>query len=169
MTKYVVLFRGINVGGNNKVAMKPLVAALEEAGFSDVKHYIQSGNIVLSSSCEPTKKVGDIVEAMCGFRPQIMAITASEFKNIAAKNPYAEQEGKTVHCFICSKTPQLIHEKVEQYQLPSEQYWLGGRVLYLFAPEGIGRSKLAGNMESCLGVAATARNLNTINKLLEMI
>ena len=167
--QYVVLFRGINVGGNNKVAMKPLVAALEEAGFSHVKYYIQSGNIVLSSAFEPNALVAQVVEELCGISPAIMVIKASEFSDIAAGNPYKNEEGKLVHSFICNEIPELNLDKVVKYQLPSEQYTLIERTLYLFAPDGIGRSKFAANMESCLGVSATARNLNTMNKIVLML
>ncbi len=169
MTQYVVLFRGINVGGNNKVAMKPLVAALEEAGFNDVKYYIQSGNVVLTSDGEPQLIVAQVVEELCGISPAIMTIEASEFRSIADDNPYQDEEGKLVHAFVCHDTPRLDINKVTKYQRENEQYCVLGRTLYLFAPDGIGRSKFATNMESCLGISATARNLNTMNKILSML
>ena len=169
MSKYVVLFRGINVGGNNKVAMKPLVTALEEAGFNDVKHYIQSGNIVLTSAKEPRQAVSEVVEQLCGISPAIMTISANEFHEIVANNPFRHHEGKLVHTFICQQSPTINLDKVAKYQLPSEEYTVVGRTLYLYAPDGLGRSKLAANMESCLGISSTSRNLNTINKLVSML
>ncbi|WP_435275039.1 DUF1697 domain-containing protein [Psychrobium sp. nBUS_13] len=169
METYVVLFRGINVGGNNKVAMKPLVAALENAGFINVNYYIQSGNVVLDSDSSPLRLIAEVVKELCGISPAIMVIKASEFSDITASNPYKNKEGKLVHFFICNDIPELNLDKVAKYQLLCEQYTLKDRTLYLFAPDGIGRSKFATNMESCLGVSATARNLNTINKIVAML
>lgn len=67
--------------------------------------------------------------------------------------------------FFCKVSPQINTEKLEALKEKSEQYHVSGNVLYLSAPNGIGRSKLVANIESCLGAPATGRNLNTINKL----
>lgn len=169
MKQYVVLFRGINVGGHNKLPMKPLVSVLEGAGFSQVNYYIQSGNVVLSAESEPTQVIKNLVKAHFSLSPQMMVLTTDNFSSVARHNPYQQEEGKLVHCFICNEIPMLDIAKVEKYQIDSEQYTLVNNALYLFAPEGIGRSKFATNMESCLGVSATARNLNTMNKICEML
>ena len=78
-------------------------------------------------------------------------------------------EGKTVHFYFCFEKPTLNLDKVESYISSSESYELKGNVLYLHAPDGIGRSKLVLNIESCLGVSYTGRNLNTVLKLQDMI
>ena len=169
MTKYVVLFRGINVGGHNKLPMKPLVAMLEKHGFVNVASYIQTGNIVLDAKTDPTSVIKVLVEQHFKLMPQVMVLTGEEFINISDANPYSNEEGKLVHCYICSQKSALNIDKVNKYQSSSEQYTLSDRTLYLYAPEGIGRSKFVSNMESCLGVAATGRNLNTMNKIVNLI
>jgi uncharacterized protein (DUF1697 family) len=169
MKQYVVLFRGINVGGHNKLPMKPLVAVLEAAGFSNVAYYIQTGNVVLDAEDDPASAVKTLVEKYFELTPQVMVLTAEEFIHISHVNPYANEEGKLVHCYICGEKPTLNIDKVNKYQSSSEQYTLSDRTLYLYAPEGIGRSKFVSNMESCLGVAATGRNLNTMNKILNLL
>jgi len=169
MNKYVILFRGINVGGHNKLPMKPLVAVLENHGFIDVVSYIQTGNIVLKAQRDPTLEIKQLVESHFKLTPEIMMITAQDFLNISDENPYSHYDGKLVHCYICRDIPEINAEKVSKYQSSTEQYTLNNRVLYLYAPDGIGRSKFVTNMESCLGVGATGRNLNTMNKIVGLI
>lgn len=84
--KYVILLRGINVGGNNKVSMKDLKVSLEKAGFTDVLTYINSGNVILSSSL-PTNEVNDLVEATIkqkfGFDVNVLTIPSADFQTIS--------------------------------------------------------------------------------------
>ena len=81
-------------------------------------------------------------------------------------NPYKNEiEGKLVHLYFCKSNPELNIDKIKHLSSDSERYTLIGNVFYLYAPDGIGRSKLVANIEAYLGVAATARNLNTVNKV----
>lgn len=168
MKTYIVLFRGINVGGKNLVPMKDLVKALEEGQYQQVRTYIQSGNVILQSPDKP-EDISSIVQKKFGFEPSVMVLEASEFTAAANKNPFESQNGKDIHVYFCQDEPSLNQAKLEKYQAGSERYHLDGKVFYLYAPEGIGRSKLAANLESCLGVAATGRNLNTMDKLRQML
>lgn len=169
MKTYVLLFRGINVAGKNIIPMKELRALLEGEGFGDIKTYIQSGNVVLKANSNPSKRVVSIVESKFGFRTDVFAIDKPEFEDILDANPYQSYEGKTVHFYFCYKKPKLNLKKVESLISNSESYELKGNVLYLHAPDGIGRSKLVLNIESCLGVSYTGRNLNTVLKLRELV
>lgn len=125
MQTYIVLFRGINVGGNNIIRMKELTAKLEQHGFSDVKSYIQSGNLVLRSDELPTEKVQQLVTTHFGFTPEVFALTSAEFKSIAQQKPYqapaVEVEGKFVHFFICQQNISLDQAAIAKYQSDSEQ------------------------------------------------
>lgn len=168
MKTYVVLFRGINVGGKNLVPMKELAKALEESNYQQVKTYIQSGNVILQSPTIP-EDIASIVQHKFGFEPSVMVLEASEFNAAAGNNPFSSPNGKDIHVFFCRDEPSLNQAKLEKYQAATERYHLDGKVFYFFAPDGIGRSKLAANVESCLGVEATGRNLNTIHKLQEML
>ena len=169
MNTYVVLLRGINVGGNNILPMKELVAILEGGGFLNVKTYIQSGNIVLQSKKKPGAAIGKLIEDKFGFRPEILVLEESELISSIENNPFGNEKGNTVHFSFCSDAPTLKLDKVAELAIESEQYQLIGKVFYLFAPDGIGRSKLAAKIESCLGVPTTSRNLNTVNKLKQML
>ncbi len=169
MKRYIVLLRGVNVGGNNLLKMKELKQLLEDSHFENVKTYIQSGNIVLSFNQNPIKKVAELIQTRFGFTPKIMVLSESEFNVAVENNPYKQYEGKFVHVYFCEKTPQISPIKLEKYTSETENHTLIGNVFYIHAPEGVARSKLVANIESCLGVSATGRNLNTVSKLAEMI
>jgi uncharacterized protein (DUF1697 family) len=169
MKKYIVLLRGINVGGENLISMKELVRYLEEGGFHNVKTYIQSGNIVLESKSLVSTDLGVLIEAKFGFKPGVVILEKSEFDRVIRNNPFNPKDGKFAHFYFCSEHPKLHSENLDKYRAESEEYEIMGNVFYLYAPNGIGRSKLVANIESCLGVSATGRNLNTISKLSEMV
>lgn len=169
MNTYIILLRGINVGGKNLLPMKELRVLLEGAGFENIETYIQSGNIVLKSAKNPEDDIEKLIRNEFGFSPEILVISESEFNVSTLNNPYKEYEGKFVHYYFCKDEPLLDLAKLERLTSKSESHELIGNVFYLHAPDGIGRSKLVANIESCLGVSATGRNLNTINKLKTMV
>jgi uncharacterized protein (DUF1697 family) len=170
MTVYVALLRGINVGGKHTLPMKPLVSLMEQNGFTGVKTYIQSGNIVFHSSSTPAETLGELIGQEFGFRPGVFLLTAAELEQAVIANPYAPKEGKHLHLFFCDRTPDCIDTGyLDALKAPTEEFRLIGKVLYLHAPEGIGRSKLAAKMGKAFpGVSMTARNLNTVTKLVEL-
>lgn len=169
MQKFIVLIRGINVGGNNKLPMKAFVALLKQNKFEGVSSYLQTGNIVIKSDSNPTDKIKNIIAENFGFSPEIFSLEESVFIQSVCNNPYKEFEGKFVHVYFCKQDIVLVQDKVDKFIVESEQYRVLGNMFYLHAPEGIGRSKLVANIESCLGQSATGRNLNTINKISTML
>lgn len=174
MQTFIALFRGINVGGNNILPMKSLSALLEANGFEDVKTYIQSGNVVLKADSADSNHIAELVNKEFGFSPKVMLLSVGDLQNALSSCPYLvvdgkESEGKAVHFYFCESEPgldSLRSEKLDSLCAESEQFSLIGSVFYLFAPDGIGRSKLAAKVEACLGVGVTARNLNTVRKVL---
>ena len=169
LDRYIILLRGINVGGKNILPMAPLKTCLEEAGFEGVSTYIQSGNIVLGSASEPADQIKELIEAKFGISADVLAQTQTMFMQAVANNPYTDFDGKTVHFYFCTSEPSPDHAKLQSLTDNDERYEVLGRVLYLHAPKGIGRSKLAAKAETYLGVRATARNLNTVNKLIQLL
>jgi uncharacterized protein (DUF1697 family) len=165
MHSYVILFRGVNVGGKNLLPMKALSSLLELNGYHQVKTYIQSGNVVLLSEHKPGNDLVNLVEQHFGFVAPIIVLTQDEFTLISKNNPYREAEGKFCHFYFCEHAPKLDIEKLLKLTAKSEEYQLIDKVFYLHAPDGVGRSKLVANIEKCLGVTVTGRNLNTINKI----
>ncbi|WP_286235821.1 DUF1697 domain-containing protein [Thalassotalea sediminis] len=169
MEKFVVLFRGINVGGNNLLPMKALVPLLEDNHYQNISTYIQSGNVVLESQEDPTVNIQNIVTNHFGFTPKVISFKEDEWLNAFDNNPYTAFEGKFVHLYFCNNTIVLDSEKLTKYISHSEQYHINDNVFYLHAPDGIGRSKLIANIERCLQQDATGRNLNTVKKLSSML
>jgi uncharacterized protein (DUF1697 family) len=149
--------------------MAELKTRLQDSGFEQIKTYLQSGNVVLKGKSHPERVVKSLVQDHFGFTPEVCVLTVSEFETVMQNNPYKGYEGKFVHVYFCKDTPAVNHDKIQPMALPSERYAINGKVCYLHAPDGIGRSKLVANIEACLGVAATGRNLNTVNKLESMV
>lgn len=157
------------MGGKNLIPMKELVVLLEQNGFQNVKTYIQSGNVVFQAKQVSIARLGKLMTAKFGFKPEVIILEQSEFESSIQHNPYHPTDGKFAHFYFCSKAPEIDSAKLEKYVSESEEYKIKNKVFYLYAPKGIGRSKLVANIESCLGVPVTGRNLNTINKLREML
>lgn len=175
MATWIALFRGINVGGKNLLPMAKLRGDLEGLGGEDVRTYIQSGNAVFRSSARSGAKlqeeIADTVEASYGFRVPILVLSTKELERALLENPFPEvTEGKSLHLFFLfakPKRPDL--DGLAALATKTEEFRLVERVFYLHAPDGIARSKLAARAEKSLGVGTTARNLRTVQKLVEMV
>ena len=175
MKTYIALFRGINVGGNNVLPMKELVARLESIGAQNVKTYIQSGNAVFQSqetnASLLSNKISAAIKKSHGFEPQVFLLKLEDMEKVVDANPFpeAESEPKTLHVhFLASmpKNPDL--GALESIKSGRERFALKDGVFYLHAPDGIGRSKLASNAEKLLGVSMTGRNWRTVCKVMAM-
>jgi len=170
MRTQIALMRGINVGGRNKLTMKSLVSIMESIGCSNVRTYIQSGNVIFDAPKKNwSKTISQAIEKQIGFAPEVLLLTAKDLKAIADAVPFPIENPKAVHAFFLTsapKSPDLA--RIKQLARPTEQFLLGATVFYLYAPEGIGRSKLAAGVEKALGTPVTARNWNTVVKLLDL-
>ena len=172
VTRYVILLRGINVGGRNSLPMKELRDILEALGCEYVKTYIQSGNVVLSATAAPdAMAITTAIEKQFGFAPRVLVIPGDRFESVSRANPYKDKkvEGKQLHISYLAGPASPDVDGLEARKSPSEEFTLTTDALYLFAPDGIARSKLANDAEKLLGVEATGRNWNTVRKLLEML
>ena len=177
MAHYIVLLRGINVGGHGKLPMAQLRTVLAELGATGVQTYIQSGNVVMqhaeTSVSKLEARIAKAVEQAADFEPKILVRKRADFRKEVAANPFpkaeGEMDGKALHCFFLAKKPKALDKaEWDASKNRTENYALVGRVLYLHTPGGLTPSKLAPKVERRLGVAATARNWRTVQKLLEM-
>jgi len=176
MKTYIALVRGINVGGKCLLPMRELVAILHSLGCQDVKTYIQSGNAVFEykESSEASSLASNMTAKIAkkrGFSPRVLVLEAKEFKRAVAGNPFPEAaaEPKSLHVFFLDSKPAKAKlTSLASFQSDSERFELRGSVFYLHAPDGIGRSKLAANVERHLAARATSRNWRTVCKILEM-
>ena len=175
MARLIVLLRGVNLAGRNKVAMPQLREALEESGFEDVSTYVQSGNVVLSSKAGP-KRVGTDVERLIadrfGLDIKVVVRTRAELAAVVERNPLGKvaTNPKLYQVTFLEKSPAAdLVRKLEATAAGKEQVLHVGRELYAWHPDGSGRSKLAALMSGKgLGVTATARNWTTVTKLLAL-
>lgn len=175
MNTYVALFRGINVGGKNVLPMKELAAVLEGLGLSKVQTYIQSGNVVFQttkgSKKDLAKDIGTAIGISHDFVPQVLVLSIQELRNALVSNPFPDGESnpKSLHLFFLETTPANPDlQRLASLQSGSERFKLVGTVFYLHAPEGVGRSRLASNVEKALGVTVTARNWRSANAILSL-
>ena len=176
MNTFIALLRGINVGGNNILPMKELRALLENLNFSDVRTYIQSGNVVFQSehsdSHALSREISTAIAERYGFTPQVLVLEPPAFKEATEQNPFPEAESnpKALHLFFLAGEPDKPDtETLEQLKTDSERFKLSKSVFYLHAPDGIGRSKLAARVEKTLGIAVTARNWRSVCKIKELV
>ncbi|MFE2559221.1 DUF1697 domain-containing protein [Streptomyces sp. NPDC059352] len=176
---YAALLRGINVSGHRKVPMAELRSVIEGLGHRNVRTHLQSGNAVFttdsaSTEDELTAELEDAIEGRFGFRVDCLVRDGDYLAAVAEACPFpaAELEGKQLHAVYYSgpADPERFATIDREAYLP-EEFALGDRVLYLYVPEGLGRSKL-GDVVSrpavVKGLVATARNWNTVVKLVEM-
>lgn len=173
MDKQIALLRAVNVG-NRPVPMKALSALFTELGAREVVTYIQSGNVVFSP---PTKKKLDAstlaraIEARFGFAVPVVLRTHAELAACAAKNPFLlrGEDRKAAHVYFLSAPPRAaLAAKLDiPARSPGDEGALVGADLYL--GNGMGKSKIAADwVDRVLGVTATARNWNTVEKLVEL-
>lgn len=155
--------------------MEALRNLLQELGYENVRTYIQSGNVVFESEetdvAALADEIGKAIAENHGFEPQVMVLTREEMEAAVAANPYpqADSAPKAVHLsFLASEPVEPDLEQMEALRTENEQFQLQGKVFYLYAPDGIGRSKLAERAERLLGAPATSRNWRTVSKILEM-
>jgi len=175
VARLIVLLRGVNLAGRNRVAMPRLRDALEESGFENVSTYVQSGNVVLSSKVA-AKRVGAEVERLIAERfdldIKVVVRTRAELAAVVERNPLgrvATNPKLYQVSFLEKPLAAAIVRKLEATAARKEQVVLIGRELYAWHPDGVGRSKLAALMSgNGLGVTGTARNWTTVTRLLEM-
>jgi uncharacterized protein (DUF1697 family) len=175
MNTYIALFRGINVGGNNPLPMKELVALLEGLGAKKVRTYIQSGNAVFQSpamnSAQLSRQLAAEIKKRHGFEPHVLLLSTEAINAAMAKNPFpaAEADPGSLHLGFLASIPQNPDlAKLNSLRKASERFHLGDNVFYLHAPEGVGRSRLAASAEKLLGVPMTDRNWRTVCKIREL-
>ena len=175
MSTWIALFRGINVGGKNILPMAKLKEDCAALKFKNVRTYIQSGNVVFESAAkkpEPLrKKIRARVQSQHGFQPQVLLLQADDLEAAIKANPFAAPpDPKSLHFFFLDRpATDADMEKIAATCAATEEFQLTERVFYLHAPDGIGRSKLAANVERHLGVVTTARNYRTVEKLRAML
>ena len=171
---FVLLLRGVNVGGRNKLPMADLRELLCELGAEDVSTYIQSGNAVLSLPAGKAKTFSQKLKSAFGprypFIPLVFLIARADYVKTLQKNPFSdiEDDPKKLHvAFLAAPPKAAALEKVEAALSKTESLSVAGKAIYFHAPDGIGRSKAAEKLNTAFP-EATVRNWRTCVTLQEM-
>ena len=177
MKTYISMLRGINVSGQKKIKMADLRAMFEAAGYSNVRSYVQSGNVIFDADSEDSAAVTAAIEAAImetfGFDVSVFLRDAGDFRRILDGNPYLPRAGvdpKRLYVTFLRSAPAA--ELVENTEVPagsSDEFTVEGDLVYLHCPGGYGTTKLSNTFfERKLAMPATTRNWNTINALYKM-
>jgi uncharacterized protein (DUF1697 family) len=171
--RYAVLLRGVNVGGNRLVPMAQLRAALERFGYEDVATLLQSGNVVLSSKLSRAKLEQALPKQLAeefGAPIEIVVRTRKELAEVIARNPFKRLDldpSRSLVHFLSKPLAAGVARELKALDVEPDQLVISGRELYASHPGGIRDSKLAAVLSrKQLGVVVTARNWNTVTKLL---
>ena len=174
MATFIVLLRGVNVGGHNRVPMAELRAALGREGFANVRTYVNSGNVVLEGT-GTAASVEARVEAVLAKRFKVevpvVARTARQWASYAGKTPFPKGEAKLVHLGLTKKAPDPgCVAALRDRATAGEQIVLDGDAVWIdFAGSGVARSKLTpAFLDKACGSPLTARNWNTVQALAEL-
>lgn len=177
ITTYICLLRGINVTGKKPINMLALKKMFEELGFTGVQTYIQSGNIVFGavdrSVTELEKSISGRIQQTFGFEVPAIVLDNRELNEIVRNNPFAgdpDKDSSFFHLTLFSAMPESNPvEKLLRKRSDGEEVVCIGRSVYLYCPNGYGRTKLTNTfIEKVAGCSASTRNWRTINELMRM-
>ena len=183
MAVLISMLRGVNVGGHHKIKMDALRALYASLKLEDARTYVQSGNVIFRTKEKSVtaqnlaalaKKIQSAIESEFGFRPEVILRTADELRKAIAASPFLGRRdiepGKLLITFLAAE-PDAAGARSALLGLKDhpEELHLKGRELYIYFPNGAGKSKLPwSSVEKLLKVTGTARNLNSATKMLEI-
>lgn len=176
MPVYVAMIRGINVGGHKIVRMAELRKSCETAGLEKVQTYVQSGNVIFKASRgtaeSVSRKIEGVILADFGHAVTVITRIAAAINSVLASNPFLQQKGTDLArlyvTFLSAEPAKPAVKKLLELRTPPEDFRPIGREIYLHLPS-LGNSQWGRiPLERLLGVRATTRNWNTIQKLCEM-
>jgi uncharacterized protein (DUF1697 family) len=173
----LALLRGINVGGRSMLSMSELRAALDAVGLTGARTHLQSGNLLVTPAAgregSLAETIRDVIKGDFGLDIQVLLRTRPELGEIVTRNPITgpEATGSKVHVVFLASTPEANQvNDLDPERSPPDRFVVAGREIYVHYPNGSGRSKLSLDyFEKRLGVVGTARNWNTVTRLLEML
>lgn len=179
MHTYISLLRGINVSGQKSIKMDDLRKNYEQWGMENVRTYIQSGNVIFDTvRKDPGKLEQYLMDQLLeeyGFEVPVIIRKRSRMQEIIEHNPFLEDPGtdhKWLYITFLSEEPENglnPNDSLHELSTDTEQFRISSREVYLYLPDGYGRTKLSNNtFERKLNVRATTRNWRTVKKLYEL-
>lgn len=179
MQTYISFLRSVNIAGHNLIKMTELSELFKKMGFSDVKTYIQSGNIIFSISDDLTSSdLSDNLEkAILGrfsLQIHVMTRTTRELSEMFSNNPYLKEPdfdpSKSAVLFLHEEPSDAQIQKVKDINYPPDRFKIIGKEIFIYCPNGFGRTKIYTNFfEKKMGVIGTGRNWKTVTTVLNLI
>jgi len=169
--------RGINVSGQKIIRMENLRATFEALGFRRVRSYVQSGNVIFEATKSSSDNLSELIREKIlseyGFSVPVVLRTVDEMKKIVGGNPFLNEKGidtSKLHVTFLSEMPAKASlGKLAKLDSLPDQFRVKGREVFLYCPDGYGRTKLSNTaFEKLLSMDATTRNWKTVNTLAEM-
>jgi uncharacterized protein (DUF1697 family) len=171
------MLRGVNVGPHNRIKMDALRDLYTSLKLEDPRTYIQSGNVIFrtkeKNSAQLAQKIQGGIEKKFKCRPDVIVRTTEELRKAIAASPFADrpnlEPGKILVTFLSAEPPREAQDSLPNLKKYPEELHLKGRELYIYFPNGAGKSKLPwSSVEKLLKVTGTARNLNSVRAMLEI-
>ena len=178
MNNYVALLRAVNVSGANKIRMAELKELFLEMGFSNPITYLQSGNVVFSSSQNDTKQLEQLVSSKIkdhyGYEIEVFVLPKLSFLNVYFSNPFNDKKAIDVKklCVVFLRSFPKIEEfeGINNGPASDEIMTLDSTVIYMYCKNGFGKAKVTNNfLEKKLKLRATTRNWNTVTNLQRLL
>lgn len=174
--RLVALLRGVNVGGRNRLAMATLRSALDGLGYTDVKTHLQSGNVVLRPAGDSPERAAQRIEELLaselGVAVPVLVRDAAALQAIVDANPLADvadNPSRLLVTFLSASADESRLADLDPSAFEPDRFVVAGREIYVWAPNGVSETDLTyAFWEKRLGVTATARNWNTVTKLLAL-
>jgi len=175
MPAIIAMLRGVNLGPHNRMKMDELRALCASLKLENAKTYLQSGNLVFASNERDlavlAKKLEDAIDKRFGFRSAVLLRSTPEMRAVVKKNPFARREfdpAKLAVMFLNAELPIETRKQLESIKVGPEELKALPRELYVYFPEGMGRSKLSPAIDRIIKKTGTGRNWNSVINLLVM-
>jgi uncharacterized protein (DUF1697 family) len=169
---WVALLRGVNVGGRHLLPMETLARFFEQAGCSEVRTVIQSGNVLFRATATVARAAPALVEARiekeCGFRAPIVLRSAAEVAAVLAGNPFlAEGEEELLQVvFLAKKPAPAAVAKLDPGHSLGDRFVVRGREVYLLLPRGVSGTRFTVDyLDRTLGTTGTWRNWRSVKRM----
>jgi uncharacterized protein (DUF1697 family) len=176
MPRYVALLRSVNVAGHGRIAMADLRESFAALGYDDVVTYIQTGNVLFSTSSKSEKAIVEAIEQQLaedfGDAPAVLVRTVAELRRVGTASPYAKGGANPARhhvTFLASPPKPAVLKALDLPPSGKDELVVDGREVYVHTPNGYAETKYTGTfLERRLGVVSTTRNWNTVTKLCEL-
>lgn len=171
---HLALLRGVNVGGKNRLAMSDLRDLFVAAGATDVRTYIQSGNVRFSAEPDQAPAVARRVHAALvarGLETPVIVRDRDAWLRLIASNPFPDAEPTQLHAVLLADfPPPEVLARLDPDRSPPDQIVPRGDVVYLHTPNGVARTRYTNDwLDRTLATVSTARNWKTVRALADLL